>query len=658
MRKWIRAVAIGLMVASGCVSAQVDIAAYIKKDKFTDIELSPTGEYFAATVPMEDRTALAIMRRADNKLSGTFVLGKNSHVSSFSWVNDNRVIISIAEKYGLLDSPQPTGELYAVNADGGSPELLVGYRAQGSGLGTNIQTKRTELVAAFLADTLIDDDRNVIISVWPWTGQDPYTRAEKLDVNTGRRIPVAKAPVRRANFSTDNAGQVRFAEGAGADNVSKLYYRDAAGSEWRLLNDEGVSGRIQTPLGFSADNRTAYLQVQNARGPDSIVAWDIASGERSQVLRDSVADPLRIIYRDGTSIPVGAIVQAGKPKALFFDEQSAEARMYHSLEAAFGGDAVYITSSTKDGKLVLVQAYSGSNPGDFFLFDTVAKKAQHLISRREWFDPAKAARVEPFAFKARDGLELHGYLTLPQDSNGKPLPMVVMPHGGPFEVFDSWSFDSEAQMLAKAGYAVLQLNFRGSGGYGRTFHQAGAREWGGAMQDDVTDATRWAIQQGHADASRICIYGASYGAYAALMGVAREPDLYRCAAGYVGVYDLPMMFTTGDIQKRGSGENYLREWIGEPKALAEVSPVNLADRIKVPVFLAAGGEDERAPIQHSKRMEAALAKAGVPVEALYYSTEGHGFYTEPHQREYYTKLLAFLARSLGGRQAAPTAAQP
>jgi len=206
---------------------------------------------------------------------------------------------------------------------------------------------------------------------------------------------------------------------------------------------------------------------------------------------------------------------------------------------------------------------------------------------------------------------------------------------------------------------VLQVNYRGSGNYGRAFQAAGAKQWGGAMQDDLTDATRWAIAQGHADPSRICIYGASYGAYAALMGAAKEAGLYKCAAGYVGVYDLPMMFTAGDIQRSGSGETYLKDWLGDPQKLAAVSPVNLAAQIKVPVFLAAGGEDERAPIRHTKRMEEALKKAGVPVESLYYPTEGHGFYTDAHRREYYAKLLAFLSRSLGGETAnAAAAAQP
>lgn len=651
MGKWNGLAALVLLAFARSACAQVDVDAYIGRDKFGEIQLSPTGEYYAATVPFEDRTGLAIIRRENGQVAGAFSLGKNVHVSQFHWVNDQRLLISASEKSGQLDEPRPTGELYAIDADGGQGELLVGLRVAGNGLATRIQTKKAEAVAAFLTDALDQDDRNVIVSVWPFTRQEPYTSAEKMDVYTGRRVPLARAPVQNAEFTTDNANEVRFAHGYGVDRIRKLYYRADRDSVWQLVNDERISGHVETPLGFSADNAIAYLQVGNAAGPDAIVAWKIESGQKTQVLRDRVADPLKIIYRDATSIPVGAIVMAGKPKSLFFDEASPQARMYHSLEAAFGGEAVYVTSSTKDGRLLLVQTYSGGNPGDFYTFDTATKQARHLISRRSWFDTAKSAMVQAFAFKARDGLDLQGFLTLPRTGSGKHLPMVVMPHGGPFDVFDDGSFDTEAQMLAAAGYAVLQVNYRGSGNYGRAFTRAGARQWGGTMQDDVTDATRWAIQQGYADPARICIYGASYGGYAALMGAAREPSLYRCAAGYVGVYDLPIIFTSGDIQKRGSGENYLKEWIGDPAQLAAVSPVNLADRITVPVFLAAGGEDQRAPIQHSKRMEQALRKAGVPVETLYYDTEGHGFYTQAHQREYYTRLLAFLARALGGAQA-------
>src|SRR5690606_1391046 len=158
---------------------------------------------------------------------------------------------------------------------------------------------------------------------------------------------------------------------------------------------------------------------------------------------------------------------------------------------------------------------------DFYIFDTVAKKADHVVARRAWFDPAAMAERRPVSLTARDGLQLHGFVTIPAGTSGRGLPMVVLPHGGPYGVFDTWGFDTEAQMLAEAGYAVLQVNFRGSGNHGRAFEHAGARQWGGTMQDDVTDATRWAIAEGIADASRICIYGSSYGAYAALMEIGR-----------------------------------------------------------------------------------------------------------------------------------------
>lgn len=641
---------LALVLPMGSACAAVDLAQFIRKDDFNDIKISPTGKYYAATVPLEDKTALVIFTRDGNKSVGTFMPGRNAHVSEFDWVNDERVLISVAEKYGMLDQPQLTGEIYAINADGGGAELLVGYRVQDNGLGTRIQPKRAERVAAFMTDTLVANDRYAVVSVWP-EGDDPFTRADKLDVYSGRRNTLALAPVRRALFTTDNTGEVRFARGAGTDNASKLYHRQAKGTEWQLINDQVGTGRVEIPLGFSADNRLAYLQIHgDGAGTDKIVSWDPVSNERKTLLRDMGADPLTIIQQNGTSVPVGTQVMDARYRNMFFDDASPEARQHRSLEAAFPGQAIRITSSTRDGSLQLVQVWSGNNPGDFYLYEPAIKKVGHVVSAGSWIDPDKAALVEPFSFAARDGLRIGGYLTVPRGVTGA-RPLVVMPHGGPFSIFDQWRYDKDAQMLAAAGYSVMQVNYRGSGNQGSAFQRAGARQWGGTMQDDLTDATRWAVAQGHADASKICIYGASYGAYAALMGVAKEPSLYRCAAGYVGVYDLPMM-QREDGRKRRSLGNWSKDWVGEDQvALAAASPNRLAGQIKVPVFLAAGGEDEIAPVEHTRMMEAALQKAGVPVQSLYYATEGHGFYTEPHQREYYSRLLAFLAEHLHGETA-------
>jgi len=478
--------------------------------------------------------------------------------------------------------------------------------------------------------------------------------AAQLELASGKQRLLARAPMPGASYVVDARGDVRFVQGAGTDNVHRLYHRN--GGDWVLVNDEKRSGRSEASLGFSADGQLAYLLSEQPSGPDAIVSWNPATQERKVVLRDEVVDPARLIRSPGSTVPVGALFLGNTPHTRFFDESSDEARLYRSLEAAFPGRAVFITSSTRDGRRLLVETGSGSNPGEFYLYDRDRNQARFLMARSEWIDPESTASVRPVLLKARDGLELHGFLTVPHGSTGRDLPMGVVPHGGPIGIFDNGSFDHENQLLAAAGYAVLQINFRGSGNYGRAHSRAALKQWGRAMQDDVTDATRWAISEGIADARRICIYGASYGAYSAMMGAAREPGLYQCAAGYVGVYDLPLMFTDGDIQDRDSGMSYLREWLGDPATLAAVSPVNLAERIKVPVFLAAGGQDKRAPIQHTERMEAALKRAGTPVESLYYKTEGHGFYTEAHRSEYYGKLLAFLSRSLGGKTATTVAA--
>lgn len=652
MKKIIRAAVIGVaaMVASVPPAWAVDIDNYVKRDSFSEIKISPNGEYYAATVVLEDRTSLVILQRETRKVTGNFTLERNTHVSGFWWVSPERVVISTAQKFGLLAAPQPDGNLYAMDADGGSAEILVGQSVRSAGLQTRIQPKQVEQVAAFLVDDLPVDDKYVVVSIVPFT-TDPYTRADRLDVKTGRRTQLARAPVRNASFVTDSQGEVRFAYGSGTDNVRKLYYRERKGAEWELLFDEKASGLFEWPIGFSGDDKTVYLEAEQASGPNAIVAFDVASKARRELIRDDSVDPYRVIYRRHSNEPVGVMLMDGKPRTAFFDPQSDEARLYKSLEAAFGGQAVWITSQTTDGRLALVQVWSDTSPGDYFLFDTVAKKADHVLSRRQWIEPEAMAKMRPISFTARDGIEIHGYLTVPKGGDGKRVPMVLHPHGGPFGIRDDWGFDSDVQMLAEAGYAVLQINFRGSGGYGERFEDLGARQWGGTMQDDLTDATRWAINEGHADPSRICIYGSSYGGYAALMGVAKEPALYKCAVGNIGVYDLPTMHTHGDTQEWGSGETYINEWIGPRDAVAAVSPSRMASRIKVPVFLAAGAEDKRAPIEHSRMMEKALKEAGVPVETLYFREEGHGYYKEANRRVYYTRLLAFLARHLGGEVA-------
>ena len=670
MRVLTRAAAIAafcLLAGANAMAAEIDIAPFVKKAEFEDIKISPTGEYYAATVPFEDRTGLVILRRADNKVVGGFGAGKNTHVAEFYWVNPERIVISTTRKFGALDVPMYDGNIFAVDADGGSAEILVGQDLDVMTTGSHIETKKNERIAAFVTDDLPNDANNVVITARTFTG-DYASRAELMDIRNGKRRQIARSPVRNATFYVDNAGEVRFVHGSNGDRYNKLYYRSGAGAEWELISDEAVTRRVEAPIGFSEDNKTAYLLVDQRQGTNKIVAMDLASKERKDLLQDPDSDPSAIIYKKGSAVsvdtvywhggavPVGVIYDVGKPHTRFFDATTPEARLYRSLEAAFDGRAPRITSSTADGKLALVQLTGDRQPNEFYVFNTETKQAAYLLTTRSGFDPKKMGERRPITLAARDGLELKGFLTVPAGQDARNLPMIVLPHGGPYGISDNWSFDEDAQLLASAGYAVLQVNFRGSGGRGRQFEEDGALEWGGKMQDDVTDATQWAVKQGIADSGRICIYGASYGGYAALMGAAKEPSLYKCAVGYVGVYDLPMMYARGDIVDSGSGKTYLNDWIGAKDEIGSASPARMADRIKIPVFLAAGGEDQRAPIEQSKAMEKALKAAGGQVETLYFPTEGHGFYTLPHRTEFYTKLLAFLNKNIGGATAAPATA--
>ena len=639
---------LALLLLIPTANAQVKLEPYLKQDGYGRIKISPDGQYYAATVQLEDSVGLAILRRTDKKIVNGAAGVKDSVVADFWWVNDNQVVIAMAERFGSRDQPYRTGQLFSIGVDGKRGKQLVGPKPQ-PGLVTVIGNagpwEMTDLI-----DPLPDDPDNVLISAWK-LGADPLTTVDLMDVNNGRRKRVATAPVNRAVFLTDAKGQVRFARGAQNDNSSKLYYRDDNQSEWRLVNDEASTGRVDVPVGFSADGRIAYLTVSQEEGPDALVAWNIATDERKQVLRDATVDPYAILYDRDWHTVLGVQFMSGGVQTRMLDDSTPASRVYRALAKAFPDHAVNVTSYTRDG-VALVQAWNDRTPGDTYIFDPARMAATDVFIQREWFDPAKLPKARAITVKARDGLVLHGYLTLPFGASGtSPLPMVVMPHGGPFAVFDEWEFDDDTQLLAEAGYAVLRINFRGSGNYGRAFRQAGAREWGGAMQDDLTDATRWAISERIADPSRICIYGASYGGYAALMGVAKEPDLYRCAVGYVGVYDLEAMHRE-DSRDAKWLRNWMDDWVGERKDLATRTPIALASRIKAPVLLAAGGADFIAPISHSKAMARALRNAGKPIDTLYFDSEGHGFYTEEHRRAFYVKLLDFLADNIGGSRAA------
>ncbi len=625
------------------------VEQFIKLDAFEQLKISPGGEYLAASVPIDDKTVLVILRRSDMQRMSVLNVVSGTHVEDFWWVNDRRVLLTLSEKNGAFDQRYRTGEIFGTDVDGKDQGVLVGIRRGDMAVASRIKSRKRELIAGDMVDTLPRDDDHVLVAITSLTaGEEPYTTLERMHVRTGRRSVIARAPVRNAIFVVDHAGVARFAFGAGSDLASKLFYRSGDDAQWELINDEAKSSLDVFALGFNADDSVAYLNSDEPTGPGAIRAFDTRTRKQTQVVRDAKVDPSELLFRADLDTPFAVQFRDGQPRQHFLEENAVESRLLKSLQKSFPGQAVEFTGFTRDGNLALVFVYSDRNPGDFYLFDVAKKEATHLASRRDWVDPERMASMRPVAIPARDGRTLHGFLSIPAGSDGKHLPLVVNPHGGPFGIADTWGFHEEPQLLASRGYAVLQVNFRGSGNYGREHEIAGYRQWGLKMQDDLTDATKWVVAQGIADKDRICIYGASYGGYAALMGVARNPDLYRCAVGYVGVYDLPLRFEKGLARDSRTGVNELREILGGDRAqLAQNSPTRLATQIKAPVFLVAGGIDERAPLQHSEMMRDALIAAGNKPEWLVYADEGHGFYQDAHNIEYYTRLIAFLDRHIG-----------
>lgn len=632
--------------------ASYDIADFIRDDRFIDVKISPKGTYVAATIPLtsDDKTVLVILKPGQKQPYGHVTLKeRNTHVADFWWVSDDRLLFTIGERTGGLEQPVSFGEIWGTNADGSKQGIVAGARVTGTGTRSGGKA-RAESASIQMVDSLIDNDNEVLVAVTPFaSGEIPFTSLERMNVFSGTRRPVARAPVRGASFLTDFNGQARFASGLNREYKAVLYYRKDDKSEWAVINDESITGKAISALGFSADNATAYLQAQEDQGPDSIRAFDVATKTMKQIARDQTVEPAALIRGVGKRYPIGLVFWGGRrPRFEYFDADSVDAKLHRMLQSKFDGDVAIPTSSTVDGRYVLLEVASDRNPGELFIFDTQAKKIDPFMNRADWLDRGRLGKIQPAYFKSRDGVDIDVMLTTPAGSDGKNMPLIVHPHGGPFGVQDSWGYNRDVQMMTAHGYAVLQVNFRGSGGYGKQFRELGQKQWGLTMQDDLTDATQWAIREGIADRNRICIYGASYGGYASLMGVAKEPDLYKCAVGYVGVYDLNMLWGRGDISQSSFGKDFLADNLGKQDLNAS-SPNKLASRIKVPVFLAAGGADVRAPQSHSEAMAQALKAAGKPVETMYYSTEGHGFVKEENQIAYYTKLFQFFERHIGGR---------
>jgi dipeptidyl aminopeptidase/acylaminoacyl peptidase len=630
------------------VMASLDVTDFSKHSMFNNVKISPDGRYLAATYPFKEHKRLAIINNENQKIICNFFFKEDESVQGFWWANHERVLMTISKQSGQYAAPYLTGELFAGNYDCSKKEQLFGFR-------------NNDIAVANIESLLMDDPENILIS--SSIEKKQFNNLYKLNIYNGKRKLVEKANFENASIILDNDDQWRVSQSLKTERTGLLksegsgdmitYFRNND-SKWKTLSlvdlARSSSSGSTDVVGFSADNQHMYTLDNTEASTQGIYKIQLETGKRELMYRNEIVDahPLMDVYtsKDGKRIKevVGAIYYDGKPDVKFFDEESTFAKEFRGLQQVFKNDFIRITSKTADNNIWVLNSYSDVNPGKFFIYDRVNKKASFIAASRPWIDETKMSHKTPISFIARDGLTIHGYLTIPKGSEGKNLPLIVHPHGGPHGPRDYWWFEDEVQVYASAGYSVLQINFRGSGGYGREFEDDGFGQWGGEMQDDLTDGTLWAIKQGYADKNKICISGASYGGYAALMGVVKEPDLYKCAIGYVGVYDLPLMFNKGNVAERlGWGKRYMEEAFGGTEAeMKKNSPAYNADKIKAGVFLVHGGRDEQAHYENAYVMRDALIREGKEPKWLWKRTEGHGFYDEDNRKELYTEILNFL----------------
>ncbi len=599
---------------------------FFRNPEKTAFQISPDGTHIAYlgpyrrrknifVQPIEGGEAVRITSETDRDIGGYF------------WSGSRRIVF-------VKDSGGDENfRLYAVDRDGSHPKDLTPF----------------DKVRIQIIDDLEEVDDELIIGMNKNRPElfEPYrinirTGAyEQLATNDNQLEPIAA-------WMTDHAGRLRIAiRIIGGVNQQVLY---------RPQEDDPFEPVITTnfretlaPLFFDFDDGDIVFASSNLeRDKSAIVRFDLSTGTElgDPIFEHPEVDVSNLMYSRKRKVITGVSYRTWKLHTTFFDEQRR--RIQERLEAALPGYEVVVVDVDKEERHYLVRTFSDRSLGAYYLYKAEDDHLEMITEVSPWIDEQDMAPMKPVTVRARDGLVLPGYLTLPTGVPARELPVVVNPHGGPW-ARDSWGFNPEVQLLASRGFAVFQLNFRGSTGYGRAFWESSFKQWGRRMQDDITDGVHWLIREGIADPDRIAIYGGSYGGYATLAGITYTPDLYACAIDYVGVSNLfTFMQTIPPYWKPYL--DMLYEMVGHPERdetmMRESSPVFHIDRIQSPLFVAQGANDPRVNIDESDQIVRSLRQRGIDVPYMVKYNEGHGFSNEENRFEFYKAMTGFLLRHL------------
>jgi dipeptidyl aminopeptidase/acylaminoacyl peptidase len=612
-----------------------------RNSRFHSATLSPNGKFLATTTNLEGRIQLTVAELetgATKNVAGYDTLD----VAGVQWINDERLAFSLIDREG--DQTSSAAGLYAINRDGTksailmeSPGLIRG-RMDGGAWASEPRWMK-------MLGRAVNDDPNSILAVGYFPSRDAVLY--RVDSLTGKRkeIDIDVKGLARG-FVVDKKNQLRVVMITNAEHSQvAVWYRDQDGKDWRKLAEFPTFKPKFHVLGFDADDTTMIVSAPTEGGRWGVYKYDFAANKPGELLAsDKMVDvDGGLVFSPDSRKLLGLRMQTEPPKTLWFDKSLASLQL--GIDKAFAGLVNVIHPSNAQAPM-LIHSYSSTQPGRYSLYHPDKKKLQNLFVTRPWIDPNKMSTQLAYDYVARDGLPILAYLTLPLGRQPKALPMIVHVHGGPWGR-DHFGYDSEVQFLAGMGYAVLQPQFRGSTGFGDVHFTKSFGQWGLSMQDDVTDGVNSLVKQGVVDPKRVCIMGASYGGYATMMGLVKDPDLYRCGVNLLGVTNLFYISSSGAWGDKAA-IYALDKTLGDPATLRDqfnaTSPSKQADKIKAPVFMAYGEKDYRVPLVHGEEMRDGLKKNGTVVEYMELEKEEHGIAKEATRYRVFGAIETFLRK--------------
>lgn len=605
--------------AAAARAKRIPLRDFFRNPERSGFQISPDGKTLAFMQPYQSRMNVFVQPRAGGE-PVRLTSETERDIAGYFWKGPRRIV--------YLKDFKGDENFHVVAADLGG--------------GTPVDLTPFDKVRAMIIDDRYDNDDEMIVALNKRNPEvfDVY----RLDLNSRELTLIAENPGNITGWLTDHAGSLRLAIATDGVNTSILHRPDD-GAAFQNVITTNFKEQIR-PLFFDFDNKLMFASSNIGRDKAAIVRLDPATAKEQKVIfQHPEVDVGGLDWSHKRKVCTEAQFITWKRERKFFDDETQA--IFADLEQRLPGYEIDLQSNNRDEDIFVVAAWSDRTQGVRYLYERASGKLTKLAEITPWLDENELAEMKPISYAARDGLTIHGYLTLPR-GGGTNLPLVVNPHGGPW-ARDVWGYNPEVQFLANRGYAVLQVNFRGSVGYGRSFWEASFHQWGKTMQDDVSDGVKYVIGQGLADPKRVAIYGGSYGGYATLAGLAFTPELYACGVDYVGVSNLFTFLKTIPPYWKPMLDMFY-EMVGDPEKdkelLAAASPVLHADRIRVPLLIAQGAQDPRVNVDESDQMVAALQKHGIPVEYIVKDNEGHGFHNEENRFEFYEAMEKFLDKYL------------